>query len=375
MKKKIFFGTVLALIISYCYAQNIKIAKISTTSTLTSPTNLYKAENLIDESDASWVEGAKDFGKDVTITIEFASRITLKEFYIKNGYGDYKHYYANNRVKTLYCGFQYRGGASIVLEDKPGYQKVTFDIPVQTNKLELKIGDVYKGDTFDDTAIAEISFKDWRDLNHDKINASIFSNRIDDIYGVYKKADESIGAKQKTSFFSYPRKDTRHTEDWFFTLLSRTCIPLANGDVYYITALDSEAFGQNKTSAYPDTYVLFVKLENGKFIGAQTLFPSLGNNSDVEYLNAITHRLDVKQKNLIEKYVRMIAAVLEAKKTNMPFFCDLFDIEVTEIDNTFGLYLKDYTDLPSELRNLFPGYTYKYMYNAPYTRITKVFLP
>ena len=279
-----------AALCGLCFAEKIEIASISATSTLSSSSNLYKVENLTDGTSASWVEGESGSGIGTKIIIKFKTGVSLKTFYIKNGYGDFKHFYANNRVKTLNWSFSGRGGGSIHLEDTPGFQKVEFDIPVVTTQLVLEIDEIYKGEKYDDTAIAEICFDDWEKLKHEEMNGSIILNRCDDLFECYKAKDALITERQTDSAFSGPRRDNRHGEDWFLVSCRTDIIPLTNGSMYFVSELPSECFGQERTSAYPDLYILFSKYENGRIVPCQQMFPLFETEANIEKLKSVKNR-------------------------------------------------------------------------------------
>lgn len=376
MKKKLF---VLFFLLSMlcCFAAEIEITSVTVSSTLASQSNLYEANHLIDETEKSWVEGEDGSGIGTVITINFSKTEKIQTFYIKNGYGDFKHYYANNRVKTLQCGFQKRGAAFINLEDKPGFQKVEFDIPVETNKLVLTIKDVYKGTKYDDTAIAEISFDSWEDLPHNSMNRSIIAYRIDDIYECYEKKDSLITNRVNTSMFSLPRQDSRHGEDWFLYSCQHSIIPLTNGGMYFLSSLTSNYMGQPSSSAYAEYYVLFSKLDGEKIIPCQNEFISLGSEEDIKELELELEKntLTNKQKVFIEKYIKMVNDLEESKITNFPFLCTLFTVRV---DNTseIELYANEYVEFSWwKMKCLYPGYFFNIKYCAPSEIISSVSLP
>ncbi|MCQ2579103.1 MAG: hypothetical protein MJ159_00220 [Treponemataceae bacterium] len=355
----------------FCFAEEIEIARISATSTLSSAKKSYNAENLIDETSASWVEGEDGSGLGTKIIIEFKTQVILSEFYIKNGCGDFEYFYANNRVKKLSCTFSNKANGIILLEDKPGFQKVQFSKPVKTNRIELTIEEVYRGEKFDETAIAEISFKDWSKLDHTKMNESIFMNGINDLYEIYKKTDESLGQRVYKSAFTFPRNNARQGSDWFSISLSRQVIPLKNGDVYFLTSLPGECFGLKGANYSNSAYYLFTKLENKKIIPDQSFIPSLGTKDDIEYLESIKNT----QKNFIEKYINLIKTVESSKQTNTPFLCELFNIKIDKSDFSVNFNLLEYVSVPPKVMHLFPGTISKIIYEAPYKRITNINTP
>jgi len=367
--KKILFILLSAALCSLCFAQKIEVAGISASSTLSSSSNLYKVENLTDGKADSWVEGQPDSGIGTKITIRFKTDVSLKTFYIKNGYGDFRHFYANNRVKTLNWSFSRRGGGSIHLEDTPGFQKIEFDFPVKTNCLILEIAEIYKGEKYDDTAIAEISFDDWEKLNHEEMNRSIIWNRIDDLFECYKEKDAQITDKKTASAFSHTRSDNRHGEDWFLVSCRNDMIPLTNGCMYIVSSLPSECFGLKSTSNYSESYILFSKYENGKILPCQQLFPLFENETNIEKLKSVKSSLVGKQKIFLEKYIKRFYEIKEAKKSNMPFLDTLYSVRVT--GNELDLYLNDYVDM----HNVELAYSCPVKYFSPMEYVSVVNLP
>lgn len=377
MQKNIF--TICLFFISVCcFAKNVAITSITASSTLQSQSNLYDVTHLIDETELSWVEGETDAGIGTQITINFAEKIELKTFYIKNGYGDFEHYYTNNRVKAMICEFQHRGGADVILEDKPGFQKVEFDIPVSTNKLILTIKEVYKGSKYDDTAIAEINFGDWEKLDHDEINMSVISSRIDDIYQYYKEKDSLITNRVNKSFFASSRYDARHGEDWFLVSCAQQIVPLMDGGMYLISSLSSEYMGQQQPKNYEDDYILFSKFKDGKLIPCQNEFISLGNQADIQELQVQKNTLSDEQKDFIEKYISTFWDLETSRTSNLPFLSTLFEIRVWETVLSVHPKITYNTSnpLPQNIRDLYPNfYDYEIKYHTPIEMITKVSLP
>lgn len=377
MQKNIF--TICLFFISVCcFAENVAITSITASSTLQSQSNLYDVTHLIDGSELSWVEGETDAGIGTQITINFEKKIELKTFYIKNGYGDFEHYYTNNRVKALRCEFQSRGAADVVLEDKPGFQKVEFDIPVSTNKLILTINEVYKGSKYNDTAIAEINFGDWERLDHDEINMSIIGNRIDDIYQYYKEKDSLITNRVNKSFFASPRYDARHGEDWFLVSCGQQIIPLMDGGLYLISSLSSEFMGQQQSSKYGDDYILFSKFKDGKLIPCQNEFITLGNKADIQELQIQKDTLPETEKDFFEKHIAIFNDLEASRESNLPFLSTLYEIRVWKTVLSIHQKITSNTSksLPQNIRDLYPNfYDYEIKYHAPTEIITKVSLP
>jgi len=355
--KKIILSILVIFFTVLLSAQEIEIRKVLVSSTLTSSTNLYQGNHLVDGTEKSWVEGNPDSGIGTTITIDFKNFVTLKSFYIKNGYGDYKYYHDNNRVKQLLCSLPNRGGAIIYLEDNPGYQKVEFDIPVTIDKLVLTIQDVYKGEKYDDTAISEISFGDWEKLNHQEINKSIVVTLIEDIY--------------KSFFTEKNSTDNHYGQNLFSKICKNEIIPIENGEIYVVSSLTSDFFGQKTSSKYSEDYILFSQYKKGNLIPNQSLFPSMGTKDNIEYLTSIKKELKEEKQNFIEKYIEMYNQLEKAKIDNLPFLSTLFNIHIDDCIVT--LDMKKYIEFyPYKVNQIFEK---KIRYSSGTQNISEVNYP
>lgn len=151
--------------------------EISTTSTLKSNNGItYHAKNMyqtnLDNSiNTAWVEGGHGSGigekirfKIVAIFADYEHWRLFADFTMINGYAkNEKTWKANNRIKRLKM---YRNGnviAEIYLEDTPNVQtfslgKILSDNLLAINEvIEFEIMEVYKGNTYDDTAVTFFS--------------------------------------------------------------------------------------------------------------------------------------------------------------------------------------------------------------------------
>ena len=145
------------------YGPGVKIKSVTATSVLEEK---YSAENLIDGTYKSWVEGEEGSGIGTKITFEFERPYHFADYTnyacinIVNGFGDLKYFHQNNRVKEM----------NLWIDDDPVPVKITlYDVHVgQTlvlreyignryvKKLSFEILSVYPGTKYDDTCIAEI---------------------------------------------------------------------------------------------------------------------------------------------------------------------------------------------------------------------------
>lgn len=123
----------------------------------------YAPARLLDgDPRTSWVEGREDSGTGETVSIELSPPVVADTIRIMPGYFDSRYWSANNRVAA----------ARITVQDDTGTQHV-YEAPVvdamQTQsvrigsrsiwKIDLEITDVYSGDRWDDTCIAELSLE------------------------------------------------------------------------------------------------------------------------------------------------------------------------------------------------------------------------
>lgn len=111
---------------------------------------------LYDSVTPPWVEGAKGYGIDEYLDIEFKWK--SDEIQILNGFVDFlrKNLYTDNsRVKTLLIESQKpKFAMEYELEDIVRYNVIK--LPEKTDKIRMTIKDVYKGDKYDDTCISSI---------------------------------------------------------------------------------------------------------------------------------------------------------------------------------------------------------------------------
>ncbi len=147
--------------------EEIQIKKVAASSTLVEKgksADFYRAENLTDNSYKSWVEGKNDDGIGEIITIEFEKPLSnLSSIGFRNGYGDLKYYYANNRVKDISVTLNDEFTIKTTLKDRFDiifyhlYYTSEYNKPI--SKVTIEIDSVYKGQKYSDTCLSEIFFK------------------------------------------------------------------------------------------------------------------------------------------------------------------------------------------------------------------------
>ena len=120
---------------------------------------------LVSDNDDStaWVEGAKGNGVNEWIQLEFEGDIVIKEIFVTNGYTkNSKIYYSNNRVKKVKLEFS--DGTTLVSDLRDGIaspQAIVLDKAVKTSFVKINILDVFVGEKYQDTCIAEVDIKGY----------------------------------------------------------------------------------------------------------------------------------------------------------------------------------------------------------------------
>ncbi len=138
-------------------------AKLSQATTAHASSRLseqFVPENTRDErAETAWVEGVKGPGIGEWIAFTFKPQ-TLQYLEIYPGYGKSKDlFFANHRLKRATLIFSDGTRAAVQLFDEMRTQTVALPAPVHTSSLRLIIEEVFPGSQYDDTVIAEIS---WR---------------------------------------------------------------------------------------------------------------------------------------------------------------------------------------------------------------------
>lgn len=120
----------------------------------------FAPENTRDDRvETVWVEGANGPGVGEWIAFTFKPQ-TIQYVEIYPGYGKSKDlFFANHRLKRATLIFSDGTRAVIQLFDEMRVQTVALQAPVRASSLRLIIEEVFPGSQYDDTAIAEIS---WR---------------------------------------------------------------------------------------------------------------------------------------------------------------------------------------------------------------------
>ncbi len=111
--------------------------------------------------ETAWVEGVDGPGIGEWIQLDFVEPVIVATIGVNPGYAATDELFAaNNRVKTLTVQFIFPDGSTdsttLAFADTPGVQLINLPNPAIVRAVRLIIDDIYPGNTYDDTAIAEI---------------------------------------------------------------------------------------------------------------------------------------------------------------------------------------------------------------------------
>lgn len=248
-------------------------SKITSSSTLVEKnkdSNFYSAENLADNTWKSWCEGTDGDGIGEKLTFDFEKPIKLDTISFRNGYGDLRYYFTNNRVKTisLYINGKYR--KDYTLKDMWNWQE--FGIwAKEVSQVELVIKDVYPGTKYKDTCISEIYF--YRETVND-YDVPVFT--FDDM------------TTECLEKFPYPIYKYRRglPDSLFYTndgipLLLYLSNPTSNWDIYIFYDLDFYVYNpSSKTWKKDNDNPIFAEIKAKSDIAKQEKKPQMLQISD-----------------------------------------------------------------------------------------------
>ena len=196
--------------------------------------DLNGAVNLSDNSWKSWCEGVDGDGIGEKVTFEFEKPIPLENICFRNGYGDLRFYFVNNRVKkiSLYINDKYY--KDYTLKDMWNWQELSI-YKKNVSKVDIVIKEVYSGTKYKDTCISEIYFQ--RDFAND-----------------YEVPTFTLDARTTECLEKFPYQiyNTRKglPESLFYTndgipVLFYFSNPTSNWDIYIFNDLDFYVFNPN----------------------------------------------------------------------------------------------------------------------------------
>ena len=148
----------------------------------------YSADKAFDGNPlTSWVEGHEYAGTGEYVEVIFDQEISIDAIEIMPGFFDERYWIKNNRIKDL--GIQTENSSfTLPYRDEMAPQTYHFDgFTLTFKEIAFRIGNIYRGTSWDDTCIAEISFF----LEGEKIN----------VYSVAQYEKEFIGTQLEDSAF------------------------------------------------------------------------------------------------------------------------------------------------------------------------------
>lgn len=141
-------------------AADISKWSVSSSSTLGNEGKLnYYPSNIKDgKPSTSWVEGVQGSGIGEWVMLTTSNAQKLKGIKIINGYASSMEFYnKNNRVRSIMLEFSDGSFVKKELGDTSReWQYLDFKEEILTNSIKITILDVYRGNKYDDTCIAEI---------------------------------------------------------------------------------------------------------------------------------------------------------------------------------------------------------------------------
>lgn len=138
----------------------VTVVSATATSVLVEENITHDAEKIADGLlSTSWVEGVYGYGVGESVTLYFDGVYNVNGFVINAGYQRSEYLYGkNSRPAELLLTFSDGSTENVTLDDIFRSQHIVLSSPVMTDSVTLTILSSYRGSTFDDTAIAEISF-------------------------------------------------------------------------------------------------------------------------------------------------------------------------------------------------------------------------
>lgn len=132
------------------------ITEVAASSEMIEGIYRHVATNLFDgDIESSWVEKSAGDGTGERIIITLKEPATLEALSFRNGFGVKGYWQKNNRVKDVTLTSDSGDTRSFRLKDMMDMQAVEFEA-IKGTVFTITINSVYKGDAFNDTALAEI---------------------------------------------------------------------------------------------------------------------------------------------------------------------------------------------------------------------------
>ena len=128
----------------------------------------YDIANVADARQSSpWVEGDAGSGLGSWVMADFGGEKVITEFTVWAGVWYTLEYWNRyNRPKLLVVEFSDGTSQEVTLTDEFKPQTITFASPKKTSSIKMKVKGIYTGNTFNDTGISEVVFRDGASAPH-----------------------------------------------------------------------------------------------------------------------------------------------------------------------------------------------------------------
>ncbi len=122
----------------------------------------YGPDKLVDQMKGEmWIEGEGSAGLGKYISVKFDGEVELAKIRIWGGcFIDKEYWERHNRVHEIEFKFPDFTSERVAIEDKMEAQWITLKEPKTVSSVKIYLRAVYKGTTWNDTAISEIQFFD-----------------------------------------------------------------------------------------------------------------------------------------------------------------------------------------------------------------------
>ena len=170
-------------------AAQIKIAGVMASSRYPTEEGISYAETNIKDGKVStvWVEGEDGSGLGSWIEIDLGGSHTVTHIKLWNGnWYSWDFWNRHNRAKEIEFTFSDETTQKFTLKDEKVAEVITFDKPVTTSTIKLKIKGIYRGSTFNDTCVSELAvFNDQPEVFHTVAGTADSGHLPEDADGTY----------------------------------------------------------------------------------------------------------------------------------------------------------------------------------------------
>jgi phosphate transport system substrate-binding protein len=303
---------------------------VTASSLLPDEKNLYSSTNLIDESWQSWAEGTDGNGVGEYITVrKYASgnngnenKMTITGFSLKNGYGNPRFYWANNRVKSFKIYADDVFIETIQIKDSAEFEEYTFEKPINATIFKFVIDSVYSGSNYDDTCITELSLKgiDSSGANfHTARSANYDRDTFDDYYIHYSFYNSARGLVLRDSSSGLNQSNQKYPAENLIDVSWNSWAKEGGSGIgeYFSLGWEKREYDETKAEGF---IVEGFALKNGygdpNFYGKNNRVKSFKIYADNTYVETI----QVKDSVNFEQYA-----------FSKPLYCDTLKFEIDSI--------------------------------------------